>query len=157
MLFMLLAMLLAVPVHAQGRGAGPRATPARTAPRGQGVEVRMMVVYATDAHQRVDPRLQRLQRYLSNLRFTGFEIVGSHRASLLPKGSRSFSIDGGRKVIVELLSRDDRKARMRVQIVGQRGVKLLDTTLSVNRNGTFIVAGPKYRDGILVLPLSARY
>jgi len=154
---MLLAMLMAFPVQAQGRGPGVRNAAARVAPRGPGIEIKMMVVYATDAHRRVDPRLERLQRYLSNLRFTGFEIIGSHRASLLPRGSRTFSIDGGRKVTVELLSRDDRKARLRVQIVGQRGAKLLDTTLSVNRNGTFIVAGPKYRDGILVLPLSARY
>ena len=38
-----------------------------------------------------------------------------------------------------------------------QGGKLLDTTLSVNRNGTFIVAGPKHKDGVLVLPLTAKY
>ena len=46
---------------------------------------------------------------------------------------------------------------MRVEITDKKGSKLLDTTVTVNRNGTFIVAGPRYRDGILVLPLTARY
>ena len=57
---------------------------------------------------------------------------------------------------IELLSKEDSKARMRV-VMARGAEKLLDTTLSVNRNGTFIVAGPKYQGGILVLPLTARY
>jgi hypothetical protein len=74
-----------------------------------------------------------------------------------PDGSETFTIQGGREVTITLLSRDDNRVRMRVQILAGKGGKLLDTTLSVNRNGTFIVAGPKYNQGILVLPLTASY
>lgn len=128
----------------------------RSAPRSGKVEVQLMVVHATDSHSKVDARLSRLKRYLSHLRFTGYELLDTHRAQLSTRGSETFAIAGGRKVTIELLSKDDRRARMRIQVTAKGG-KLLDTTLSVNRNGTFIVAGPKYEDGILVMPLTARY
>jgi hypothetical protein len=35
--------------------------------------------------------------------------------------------------------------------------KILDTTVSIHRNKSFMVAGPKHEDGVLVLPLTARY
>jgi hypothetical protein len=128
----------------------------RPAPRGGKVEVQLMVVHATDSHSRVDVRLSRLTPYLSHLRFTGYELLDTHRAQLSTRNSETFPIAGGRKVTIELLSKDDRRTRMRVQVTAKGG-KLLDTTLSINRNGTVIVAGPKYKDGILVMPLTARY
>jgi hypothetical protein len=129
----------------------------RTAPRGNKVTVGMMVVHATDQHSNVDDRLGSLTRYLSHMRFTGYELLETRSVQLGPNGSETFTIQGGREVTITLLSRDDNRARMRVQILAGKGGKLLDTTLSINRNGTFIVAGPKYNEGILVLPLTASY
>lgn len=130
---------------------------ARQAPRSQQVQVSMMVVHATDAHSRVDPRLGNLTQYFSHMRFTGYDLLGTSSATLSANDSETFSIQGGREVTITLLSQDDQRVRMRVQMTAGRESKLLDTTLSVNRNGTFIVAGPKYESGILVLPLTARY
>ena len=121
------------------------------------VDLRVHVIHATDAHTRIDPRLEKLQRYLQHLRYTGYDLLETNKVPLSTRGSQSFSIAGDRKVTVELLSKDAKKARLRVKIIGRKGQKLLDTTLSVPRNGTFIVAGPKYKGGILVLPLTARY
>ena len=137
------------------------AAPTLAGPAGQQVasdkvQVQVMVVYATSAHDRVDSKLANLARYLNNLRYSGYELLQTQSLSVAKDGSETFNVEGGRKVPVTLLDRDDAKARMRVQISGSNG-KLLDTTLSVNRNGTFIVAGPKHKDGILVLPLTARY
>lgn len=129
----------------------------RTAPRGNKVTVGMMVVHATDQHSNVDGRLGSLTRYLSHMRFTGYELLETRSVQLGANGSETFTIQGGREVTITLLSRDDNRVRMRVQILAGKGGKLLDTTLSVNRNGTFIVAGPKYNEGILVLPLTASY
>ena len=127
------------------------------APRGNKVTVGMMVVHATDQHSNIDQRLGSLTRYLSHMRFTGYELLETRSVQLGANGSETFTIQGGREVTITLLSRDEKRVRMRVQIQAGRGGKLLDTTLSVNRNGTFIVAGPKYNQGILVLPLTASY
>jgi hypothetical protein len=129
----------------------------RSAPRANKVTVGMMVVHATDTHSNVDQRLGSLTRYLSHMRFTGYDLLETRSVQLGPDGSETFTIQGGREVTITLLSRDDNRVRMRVQILAGKGGKLLDTTLSVNRNGTFIVAGPKYNQGILVLPLTASY
>ena len=129
----------------------------RNAPRANQVDVRMMVVYATETHSNVDSRLVSLTRYLSHMRFTGYELLETKSTGLGPNGSETFSIQGGRQMTVTLLSKDENRVRMRVQITAGRGSKLLDTTMSVNRNGTVIVAGPRYQEGILVLPLTVRY
>jgi hypothetical protein len=157
-----LGLLLPATAAAQQR-PGARELPAARADRTQApapvgrVELQVMVVYATEAHSNVDPSLGKLAGYLRNLRYTGYELLSTQKASLSPDGRTSFNVDGGRKVEVTLLSRDERRARMRVEVSDKKGEKLLDTTLSVNRNGTFIVAGPRHKDGILVLPLTATY
>jgi hypothetical protein len=57
---------------------------------------------------------------------------------------------------VTLLSVDDARCRVRLQISGAEG-NILDTSVNINRRGTFIVAGPKYKDGILMLPVTCAY
>jgi hypothetical protein len=120
------------------------------------VHIDVRVVHATNAHTRIDQRLEKIARHLRNLRYTGFDFLKSEDADLIKNGKRSFSIAGERKMTVNLLSKDTKRARLRVQIHGKRG-KLLDTTVSIRRNGFFVVAGPKYKDGILVLPISVKY
>lgn len=148
------ALLLgAAPVIPDMSHAAP---PAKAAAKGK-VNLQVHVIHATEAHSRIDPRLEKLQRYLRHLRYTGYDLLETKKVPLSGRGNETFSIAGDRKVSVELLSKDAKKARLRVKIIGRKGQKLLDTTLAVPRNGTFIVAGPKYKGGILVLPLTARY
>lgn len=151
---LLAALVVAAPTMAVAQG-GP-GKPASEQQAGK-VTLELPVVYATSAHSNVDPRLSDVARYLKNLRYTGYELLGTQKAQLSPKGGQTFSIAGNRKVKVQLLSREAKRVRVRVRIIGAKGANLLDTTLWVNRNGTFIVAGPKHKDGILVLPLTARY
>ena len=46
---------------------------------------------------------------------------------------------------------------MALPLPGGKKGKLIDTTVKINRDGTFIVAGPAFKDGILILPLKASY
>ncbi len=155
----LLALGLALPTTAlaQGRGGPPASGPATSQPVKAKVDMQIRVVYATASHSRVDPALSSLTRYLSHLRFTGYELLDTQKSQVGLGGKATFNVEGGRKVTVTLLGRDDKRARVRVQVSSSGGKQLLDTTMSVNRNGTVIVAGPKHKDGILVLPLTARY
>gem|GEM_PF-1861395 len=132
-----------------------KAAPAR-APQAGRVAVRLMVVAATDSHDRTDPSLRPLLKHLQFLRYRGYELLDTHRAELGVESQTSFPIQGDRKVALTLIRKTPERAQFRVQ-VHRKGGKLLDTTLTVNRNGTFIVAGPRYRDGILILPLTVKY
>jgi hypothetical protein len=129
---------------------------AARAPQAGRVAVRLMVVAATDSHDRTDPSLRPLLKHLQFLRYRGYELLDTHRAELAVDSETSFSIQGDRRVGLELIRKTPERVQFRVQ-VHRKGGKLLDTTLTVSRNGTFIVAGPRYRDGILILPLTVKY
>lgn len=130
--------------------------PAAAAPAAQTVTIKVLVVHATDSQSGTDPQLKALAPSFQHLKYNGYKLLSSDSKPIEVGGSAAFPIEGGRKVKVSLLSVDDTRAKVRVEITNKDG-KLLDTTVSINRDGTFIVAGPKYEDGILVLPLQASY
>lgn len=140
----------------RNRPRGKRPNPNR-AVQGDRVRVQVMLVHATSGQPFMDPALQRWSRHLRHLRYDSYRLLERRRAALLPQGSRSFEILGDREISVSLLRKNEQNARLRVQMY-RRGQKLVDTTVTVNRNGTFIMAGPAHKDGgILVLPITASY
>ena len=116
-----------------------------------------MVVHATKQHNQWDAKVGQYRKYLQHLAYTGYTSLRNHSLVLAPNKVERIDLAGGRKVIVELLQRDERRARLRIQIIAPKGGKLLDSTMNVSRNASVIVAGPRYQDGILVLPMTARY
>jgi hypothetical protein len=121
------------------------------------VKVEMMVVHAHTKNNKVDKSLQSIKNYFRNYKFTGFNLLKKKQAMIPDKKSKSFIIVGNRRVSVRVISHDNNKARLRVTITGRKNRKLLDTTMVVKRNGTFIVAGPQHDNGILILPLKVKY
>ena len=154
-LSILFLMLFSVsPAFAQ---AGPRGgSPSRAVPAGK-VQLDIMVVHATKSHNQWDSEVTKYQRYLKHLAYTGYTSLRNHSMVLAPNKVQRIELAGGRKVVVELLQRDERRARLRIQIIAPKGGKLLDSTMNVGRNASVIVAGPRYKDGILVLPMTASY
>lgn len=152
-----LGLLLAGPAAAQARPA-PAPTPAAPArPPAQGkVSIEIFVVHATDSEAGIDPRLSALASSFHYFKYKGYRLLSTQEASVSVNEDHSFPIEGNRRLKVTLISRDDARARVRVEMSGDDG-KLLDTTVSINRGGTFIVAGPRYKDGILMLPIRADY
>ena len=137
--------------------AGPRGnTPSRAVPAGK-VQLDIMVVHATKQHNQWDAKVGKYRKYLQHLAYTGYTSLRNHSLVLAPNKVERIDLAGGRKVVVELLQRDERRARLRIQIIAPKGGKLLDSTMNVSRNASVIVAGPRYQDGILVLPMTARY
>jgi hypothetical protein len=147
---------------AQGRPPAPApAAPAAPAPASKPaatgkVEVQIYVVHATDSESGIDPRLSALAASFHYFKYKGYRLLSTQEADVSVGEDHSFPIEGGRRLKVTLMSRDDARARVRVEMTSSDG-KLLDTTVSINRGGTFIVAGPHYEDGILMLPVRASY
>jgi len=120
------------------------------------VQISLWTVHATNKTQGVDKGLKRIAKHLHNLNYTGFALLGKEKAGLSVQATKRFNIVGGKSVEVTVLDRDEKRARVRVQVYSAKG-KLLDTTVSIRRNGFFMVAGPKHKKGVLVLPIFARY
>lgn len=151
-----LGLLLAGPAEAQGRPQGtPPAAPARPPAQGK-VSIEIYAVHATDSEPGIDPRLSALASSFHYFKYKGYRLLSTQEAEVAVNEDHSFPIEGNLRLKVTLISRDDARARVRVEMSGQDG-KLLDTTVSINRGGTFIVAGPRFKDGILMLPIRADY
>lgn len=120
------------------------------------VQLTVLVVHATDSESGVDPRLASLASSFRYFKYKGYRLLSQQSSDLAINASATYAIEGGRKVKVTLLSMDDARAKLRVEMSNEQG-KVLDTTVNINRDGTFIISGPKYKDGILMLPLRASY
>lgn len=136
----------------------PVATPAPAAPAAAGpVSVQVMCVRGTKSNDRVDPELKPMLKQLAFIDYTGFDLLSDSTVSLAVGADSTFAIEGGRKVKVELLDRDDMVARLRVRMFNSEGEKALDTTVSVHRNRSFMVAGPRVGDDVLIMPITVTY
>ena len=145
---------------AQSRPAPAPARPPADAPSqkpsGKCVSVQISVVHATDSESGIDPRLSALSSSFRYFKYKGYRLLSTQSGCVATSEDHSFPIEGGRRLKVTLISKDDARVRVRVEVTGDDG-KLLDTTVSINRGGTFIVAGPRFKDGILMLPVRADY
>lgn len=153
-------LLLLSPATAWAQSAprpAPRPVPAQPAPRpAERVALQVWVVHATDAEQGVDPRLASLASSFRYLKYQGYRLLSTQSAELPIDGDATFTVEGGRRLTLTLVSADDARARVRAEMTNAEG-KVLDTTVSINRDGTFVIAGPRYKDGILILPIRASY
>ena len=120
------------------------------------VRVRVWSVHAIKSGARMDEDLKRVAKHLKRLDYGSFDLLRKDGAGVPPKGTRKIEIAGGKTVRVTVIERNAERARVRVRI-GDGSSVVLDTTVAIRRNGFFIVAGPRHKGGILVLPIFARY
>ncbi|MFT4626781.1 MAG: hypothetical protein ACI8PZ_005459 [Myxococcota bacterium] len=147
-----LAVLSATPVVAWSQDAPSQASD----PVSGKVDVRVRVVLANHAKD-VDAELRSLMKQLTFTRFTGFKLLETYPASLAVGGDATFSLVGDRKLKVDLIERDAARAKIRIRLFGPDKDKVLDTTVSIPRNKSFVIGGPKLPDGALVLPVTVSY
>jgi len=158
LLVLFVAVTLAVPTesHAQARPVRPgQATTATYAPVSGKVSIQMQVVHANNSGV-VDPDLKAVAANFKAFRYTGFQKLEGFDAKLAPNQEAQFSMVGGHRIKVKLVSRDSRQAKVRVMMFNESG-KIMDTTVAINRNRAFMIAGTSYKDGKLILPIHVRY
>lgn len=150
------ALLGATDALAQQRPTPPPpAAPA--APVTGPVNVEILTVRATNSNDRVDPELRPIIKQLSYTRFTGFDLIDTHTRALTVGSTTSIAIEGGRRLKIDLVDRDEVSSRVRLSLFDPEGDKMLDTTVAVHRNRTFMVAGPKIGEDVLIIPVTVRY
>ena len=152
--FMLTLCALSAPAF--GAQSGDLHAEKSKPPLSEVVKVKVWTVHATNKSEGVGQGLERISKHLGNLNYSGFSWLGKDGAPVAVKSSKKLQIGGEKAVKVTVLERNDKRARVRVHAMSPKG-KLLDTTVSIRRNGFFMVAGPKHKKGVLVLPIFARY
>ena len=153
-------MLASSEAFAQARpvpGAPRPSLVAPSAPLPERVGVEVLCVRATNANTRVDDRLEPMLKQLRYTRFTGFSLMDQHTLRLAPGQEGSFEIEGNRKVAIDLLERNASEARLRIRMFNGQGRQQLDTTVTIHRDRSFMVAGPHLGEDVLILPVTVKY
>ncbi|MBI5379642.1 MAG: hypothetical protein HZA23_05745 [Nitrospirae bacterium] len=120
---------------------------------GAAVEVR--VIYGTHAERGLDPQLQSLQGELRPLNYSAYRLL-DRRSFRLPFGrSWEVSLPDDRVLIIVPRNAERGMINLRVMVAG-RGGTVVNTTLRLASGGTVIVGGPAYRQGVLILAVTAR-
>jgi len=147
------SLAMATPTNALAQS---RPAPAQKAPAAQGkVDVEVMVIHATETGT-VDPKLRDVQSNLSHMNFEGFKLLDTQSAKLAAGGDTVVNLVGNRRLRVTVLSKDARQAKVRIRMI-KEGNKVLDTTVSIPKGRYFMIAGPRYKGGKLIIPVGVDF
>jgi hypothetical protein len=113
-----------------------------------------LVVHASNQGNRVDPRLQGLDR--SRFPYTAYKVLSSHTETVSQGQTATVSVVGGRKLRVAFVERNEQGAKVRIQLFVDNQKKV-DTTVSLTQGRTFLVGGPNHDGGKLMFPITVSY
>jgi len=119
------------------------------------VAVDIGVVLASAEGSTVDPALAPLRGKLASMfNYSSYRLLDRMRRTLEVGRTEEFALPGGRSIRVTPAPPAGNKVRLGVQLMeGARN--LLTTTLGLSRGGMVLVGGPSYRNGVLILLISA--
>jgi hypothetical protein len=123
--------------------------------QGDGVELRIGAVAASNAGQAFDDRLGPMRRQFNALfKYSSYQLVHEERRRIRWGKKAGFELPGGRfLVVIPKESRNDFVSLQLMLISGTRPV--VQTGLMLRDKGTFLVGGPRYRDGVLIIAIGA--
>lgn len=150
----LLVMALAAPA-APALAQTP--APVMPSPVSAFVDVRLMVVQASEQPGAIDPRLGPLGPTLaSTTPFKSFSLLAEHELRLGDTEEHAVPVSAARRIRCRLISHDTQQAQLRVELLGA-DASIVDTTVTIRRNKSFVVV-MRGRDGTsLLIPMSVRY
>jgi hypothetical protein len=153
LLFMLLLACVVTPSLANAQTPAP----VMPSPVPAWVDVKLMVVQASEQAGAVDPRLGSFaQTLLSSTPFLSFTVLAQHEMRLGDTEEHAVSVSDVRRVRCRLISHDPQQAQLRVELLSG-DTQIVDTTVTIRRNKSFVVA-MRSRDGTtLLIPLTVRY
>ena len=158
---LLIAGLLVSPTASFAQGGRPPPTRSGAgqqapAPVTGKVDLQVLIVHGTDAHDRIDASLKPIMKHLRYLPHKGYTLLSSDHHDIAQGGHHSFPVEGGRRLDAKVLSVDARQAKVRVEMY-QGKTRKMETVLAVYRNKAFVISGPKHDGGELILAITPRY
>jgi hypothetical protein len=128
---------------------------AHAAPPPRQVSIRVDSVLAADTHEGVDPHLAMLSRKLQGLfSYSTYSLV-SHQDGITECGKMiAFELPGGKILHIQPRAVDGDMIAMEIVLFdGTR--PMMTTDLKLKDNGTLIVGGPRYEQGMLIISIGA--
>jgi hypothetical protein len=117
--------------------------------------VRIDTVLASNSGKTFDPALASLRQPFGRMfTYTSYRLVQGEQRRVHWRRETEFLLPGGRYlVIVPRGYKDDRVLLNVMLLAGTR--PLINTTLSLKNHGVFLLAGPRYEEGTLIIAIGA--
>ena len=150
------AALLLAPLSLQAEEPD---SPERRSPGPDAVEVRIGAVLASNSAAEVEPEFDQhmasMRRRFNNVfPYSSYRLVKEQRQRVSWGANVGFDIPGGRYVMVTPKGYKNGRVSLKVVVIdGSRPI--VDTSVVMQNRGTFLVAGPREPDGILILSIGA--
>ncbi len=120
------------------------------------VEVSVSAVVASNSGRAFDKRLAALKRSFHLFPYTSYRLIHEERRRVAWRKGAGFNLPGGRYLMVSPRGYHGRDSRVSLDIMLMQGQRsLVKTVLRLKNNGTFLVAGPQYEDGVLFISIRA--
>jgi hypothetical protein len=121
------------------------------------VEVRIGAVLASNSTVEVEDeqRQESMRKQFNRLfPYSSYRLVKEQRERVAWGSKVGFDIPGGRYVMV--IPKDYKNERVSMKVVVIDGTRpIIDTSVSIQDRGTFLVGGPRQADGVLILSIGA--
>ncbi len=120
----------------------------------QEVELRIGVILASNGSDDFDPKLSKMKNQLEVIKFRSYRLIKEESRKVPWQSNAVFEIPGGHSLVVMPQQLRNRRLFVQVRLLGGQA-PLLDTTVSLRNRGNFLLGGPAYEGGVLILSISA--
>ncbi len=125
--------------------------------RAQAYEVVLRQVAAENTGQGIDPELKDIRNDLQKLSYTTCRLERTDRLSLDEGQSQELGLLGENRLILTAEGFENGKIRLRVKLSPRSSKEeALETVLRISSGNTFLIGGPSYGEGVLILAFTAR-
>ena len=119
------------------------------------VEVRIDTVLASNSGKGFDSALASLrQPFVGLFPYTSYRLVQGEQRRVAWRREAEFLVPGGRYLVV--VPRGYKDGRIQLSVMLVHGTRpLVNTNLALKNHGVFLVAGPHYEEGTLIIVIGA--
>jgi len=119
------------------------------------VEVRIDTVLASNTGTSFDPALAQLrQPFVGLFPYSSYRLIQGEQRRIGWRREAEFLLPGGRYLVV--IPRGYKDGRVQLSLMLIQGTRpLVNTALALKDNGVFLVAGPHYKEGVLIIAIAA--
>ncbi|RJP18524.1 MAG: hypothetical protein C4520_14350 [Candidatus Abyssobacteria bacterium SURF_5] len=147
--FLLVSLLLSFSaVSAPAQQAGPKA------------DIIIYVIEASNGGGGVDPQIQHLvKEFKGAFRYSSYQLVKRIPRRLEAGEKEIVPLPGGRQMQLQMQGYEENRIKLRVKILEkkEKGSRdILNTEFRIIKGGTIMIGGYDYRDGKLVMAISAK-
>ena len=120
-------------------------------------EITIREIVADNSETGVTAELEDLEKDLKKLAYSAYRLEHTYSKTVLKGETRKFDLIGDNHVELTLDGYEEGKIKLKVKIsTGESGKRAFESTMRIAEGGTFLIAGPSYMEGVLILAFTAK-